>query len=88
MNGNPWLIHLTIGGWDPAFFTDDDGRLYMYNGSSNSYPVYGVELNRKTFEPIGTRKEMYLLETDGMAGSALVNIWIILFLILLLKVHG
>jgi xylan 1,4-beta-xylosidase len=51
-----------IGGWDPSFFTDDDGRLYMYNGSSNRYPLYGIELNRKTFDPIGTRKEMYFLE--------------------------
>jgi hypothetical protein len=53
-----------IGGWDPAFFTDHDGKLYMYNGSSNRYPLYGVELNRKTLQPIGTRKEMYLLEPD------------------------
>ena len=63
--GNDWkplVDSFAIGGWDPAFFTDDDGRLYMYNGSSNRYPVYGVELNRKTFEPIGTRKEMYMLE--------------------------
>jgi hypothetical protein len=51
-----------IGGWDPSFFTDDDGRLYMYNGSSNRWPMYGVELNRKTMEPIGTRREMYFLE--------------------------
>jgi len=51
-----------IGGWDPSFFTDDDGKLYMYNGSSNVYPMYGIELNRKTFKPIGTRKEMYLLQ--------------------------
>jgi hypothetical protein len=36
----------------------------MYNGSSNRYPVYGIELNRKTLQPIGTRKEMYLLEPD------------------------
>src|SRR5207253_3820211 len=42
--------------------TDDDGRLYLYNGSSNRYPLYGIELNRKTFQPIGTRKEMYMLE--------------------------
>jgi len=34
----------------------------MYNGSSNRYPLYGIELNRKTFQPIGTRKEMYMLE--------------------------
>src|SRR5450432_4467968 len=60
----PLVDSFAIGGWDPAFFTDDDGRLYMYNGSSNKYPVYGVELNRRTFEPIGTRKEIYLLEPE------------------------
>lgn len=54
-----------IGGWDPAFFLDDtSGRLYMYNGSSNRYPLYGVELDRKTLAPIGARREMYLLEPD------------------------
>lgn len=58
----PLVDSFEIGGWDPAFFTDDDGRLYMYNGSSNVYPLYGVELNRKTFQPIGTRKEMYSLQ--------------------------
>lgn len=58
----PLVDSLEIGGWDPAFFTDDDGRLYMYNGSSNRYPLYGIELNRKTLQPIGTRKEMYMLE--------------------------
>ncbi|MBK7121839.1 MAG: discoidin domain-containing protein [Chitinophagaceae bacterium] len=63
--GNEWkplVDSFDIGGWDPAFFTDDDGRLYMYNGSSNVFPLYGVELNRKTFQPIGTRKEMYSLQ--------------------------
>lgn len=58
----PLVDSLEIGGWDPAFFTDDDGRFYMYNGSSNTFPVYGVELDRKTFKPIGTRTPMYLLQ--------------------------
>lgn len=58
----PLVDSFDIGGWDPSFFTDDDGRLYMYNGSSNRFPMYGIELNRKTMQPIGTRKEMYLLE--------------------------
>ena len=65
--GNEWkevVENFEIGGWDPAHFVDDDGRLYMYNGSSNVYPLYGVELNRKTFEPIGTRKELLLLRPD------------------------
>ena len=59
----PLVDSFEIGGWDPSFFTDDDGKLYMYNGSSNRYPMYGIELNRSTFKPIGARKEMYLLES-------------------------
>jgi len=58
----PLVDSFDIGGWDPSFFTDDDGKFYMYNGSSNKFPMYGIELNRKTLQPIGTRKEMYLLE--------------------------
>jgi xylan 1,4-beta-xylosidase len=58
----PLVDSFEIGGWDPSFFTDDDGRLYMYNGSSNKFPMYGIELNRSTMKPIGTRKEMYVLE--------------------------
>jgi len=61
---NEWkevVKNFTIGGWDPAHFVDDDGKLYMYNGSSNLYPLYGVELNRKTFEPLAARKELLLL---------------------------
>jgi xylan 1,4-beta-xylosidase len=57
----PLVDSFAIGGWDPAFFTDDDGRLYMYNGSSNAYPLYGIGLDRKTMQPIGTRTELYLL---------------------------
>lgn len=60
----PLVEKFEIGGWDPDFFTDDNGRLYMYNGSSNRYPLYGIELNNQTLEPIGTRKEMYLLEPE------------------------
>ena len=58
----PLVDSFDIGGWDPAFFTDDDGRFYMYNGSSNSFPLYSIELDRKTFQPIGTRQETYKLQ--------------------------
>jgi len=64
---NEWkeVVHkFDIGGWDPAFFVDDDGKLYMYNGSSNKFPLYGIELNRKTFEPYGTREPLLLLDDD------------------------
>jgi len=33
------------GPWDPALFRDDDGRWYLYWGSSNVYPLYGTELD-------------------------------------------
>jgi len=53
-----------VGAWDPALFQDDDGRLYIYFGSSNLYPTYGQEINRKTFQPIGERKELLHLHPD------------------------
>lgn len=58
----PLVDSFALGGWDPSFFTDNDGKLYMYNGSSNRWPMYGIELNRQTMQPIGTRKELYVLE--------------------------
>src|SRR5688572_21539309 len=33
------------GPWDPALFKDDDSRWYMYWGSSNTFPLYGVEID-------------------------------------------
>jgi hypothetical protein len=52
------------GAWDPAFFADDDGRLYLYHGSSNTYPLYGREVDRKTLQPTGERKELIRLHDD------------------------
>jgi hypothetical protein len=53
-----------VGAWDPAFFLDDDNRLYCYWGSSNLYPLYGIEIDRKTFKPIGTKKEVFHLDDE------------------------
>jgi hypothetical protein len=50
-----------VGAWDPSFFLDDDGRLYIYFGSSNAFPLYAQEIDRKTFRPIGIRKEVLRL---------------------------
>lgn len=34
------------GPWDPALFHDDSsGRWFLYWGSSNTYPLYGIELD-------------------------------------------
>lgn len=44
--------------WDPAFFVDDDGRTYLYWGCDNAKPIYGQEMDTKTFLPIGEKKEL------------------------------
>lgn len=61
---NQWkeaIDSFPLGAWDPAFFEDDDKRLYLYWGSSNLYPLYGIEVDRKTLQPIGEKKEMLYL---------------------------
>ena len=50
--------------WDPAFFPDDDGRLYCYHGSSNAFPAYGVEVDRKTLQPVGEQRELIRLNDE------------------------
>ena len=58
-----------IGPWDPDIFRDPDtGRWFMYFGSSDTYPIYGIELdpaNGLTY--IGKPKALMLLhpETHG-----------------------
>ncbi|HTS43594.1 MAG TPA: family 43 glycosylhydrolase [Puia sp.] len=52
------------GAWDPALFLDADGRIYLYHGSSNLYPIYGWEIDRKTLQPIGEHKELIKLHDD------------------------
>jgi hypothetical protein len=34
------------GPWDPDIFIDDDGRWYLYWGSSDTYPLYGIEMEK------------------------------------------
>lgn len=39
--------------FDPDLYLDDDGKLYLYSGSSPDKPIVGVELDRKKFAPKG-----------------------------------
>lgn len=41
--------------WDPDLFFDDDGRVYLYWGCGNIEPIWCIELNPITMEPIGER---------------------------------
>jgi xylan 1,4-beta-xylosidase len=46
---NRWLPRLPplVGPWDPALFHDEDtDRWFMYWGSSNTFPLYGAELDK------------------------------------------
>ncbi len=45
--------------WDPAFYLDDDNRLYLYWGCSNGRPIYGVEIDyNNDFTFMGKPKEL------------------------------
>lgn len=48
---------------DPAFFLDDDKRLYFYWGCSNEDPIMGVELDPKTFMPLGQPDSLIFANT-------------------------
>jgi len=53
------------GAWDPQIFWDKEkNELYEYYGSSNLYPLYGVKLNRKTFQPEGEVIPLLALNDD------------------------
>jgi xylan 1,4-beta-xylosidase len=72
-----------IGMIDPCLFVDDDDRLYFYYGCSNINPIYGVELNPVTFNPIGkskvlfnSHKDKYGWERSGDYNDKSNNPWI------------
>lgn len=44
--------------WDPDIFCDDDGRVYLYWGCTNTDPIYGVEMDPETMTPIGEKREL------------------------------
>jgi xylan 1,4-beta-xylosidase len=54
------------GPWDPAIFHDaDTDRWFMYFGSSNFYPIYGIELDfKKHLAYTGTSKQLIALKPE------------------------
>jgi len=50
--------------WDPAFLQDEDGRLYLYYGSSNEYALKGVEIDPYDFHPIGKIEDIMMLHPE------------------------
>lgn len=54
----------TLPSWDPCLFLDDDGKLYLYYGSSNEYPLKAVQLSRDTFMPISKIHDVLMLRPE------------------------
>ncbi|MBR2067012.1 MAG: family 43 glycosylhydrolase, partial [Solobacterium sp.] len=52
------VISGTFPFWDPHMFLDDDGRLFFYYGCSNDTPIYGMEIDKETLQPISEVKEL------------------------------
>jgi hypothetical protein len=54
------------GPWDPALFHDEESdRWYLYFGSSNFYPIYGIELDyEKQLSYRGTARELIALHPE------------------------
>ncbi len=72
-----------IGMIDPDLFLDEDGRLYFYFGCSNVNPIYGVELDTRTLDPIGSpvalfnsNRNSYGWERKGDYNDGAGNPWI------------
>ena len=51
---------------DPAFFLDDDNKLFLYWGCSNKNPIYGVEIDKTTFEFIGETQELIFPNPENL----------------------
>lgn len=50
---------------DPCLFLDDDRRLYLYYGSADNLPLFGVELDmNNNFEPLGKPQYTIKLNLD------------------------
>ncbi|MFY0600057.1 MAG: family 43 glycosylhydrolase [Cyclobacteriaceae bacterium] len=53
------LDSLELPVWDPAFFLDDDQKLYLYWGCSDVDPIYGVEIDyNNNFKFLGVPSEL------------------------------
>lgn len=55
------------GPWDPALFRDRDGRWYLYWGSSNVFPLYGIEVEvggRLGFRYLGRPRPLVALDPE------------------------
>lgn len=60
------VINAPGGIQDPNLFVDTDGRVYLYEESSNRWPIRGVELDAENFFiPKGKQVDLFKLDPDN-----------------------
>jgi len=59
------VINVPGGVQDPNLFVDDDGKVYLYEESSNKWPIHGIELDAENYYiPIGEQVDLFNLEPE------------------------
>ncbi|GAB3342247.1 family 43 glycosylhydrolase [Marivirga atlantica] len=59
------VLNMPQGIQDPDLFVDDDNRVYLFEESSNKWPIRGVELDPDNyFVPIGEQQDLFNLDAD------------------------
>ncbi len=58
LNGPYEVVRGSFPFWDPNLFQDDDGKVYFYWGCSDKTPIYGVEVDPDTLQPICGKQEL------------------------------
>lgn len=60
------VINVPRGVQDPNLFVDDDNRVFLYEESSNKWPIHGLELDPENFFiPIGEQQELFNLDPEN-----------------------
>jgi xylan 1,4-beta-xylosidase len=59
------VLNMPHGIQDPDLFVDDDNRVYLYEESSNQWPIRVVELDPDNyFVPLGEQKDLFNLDPN------------------------
>ncbi|MFB9055839.1 family 43 glycosylhydrolase [Mariniflexile ostreae] len=59
------VINVEGGVQDPDLFVDDDGKVYLYEESSNKWPIRGIELDAENYYiPVGEQVDLFNLEPE------------------------
>ena len=59
------VLNLPGGVQDPDLFVDDDNQVYLYEESSNKWPIHGITLDTANFYiPIGEQKDLFKLHPE------------------------